>query len=223
MNGRLSALIADDDEFFRQSVQAILQKRFGFSDVVQCGSLDEAVEALSSNEFVSFALFDLMMPGMQSPGNLKAVRECFPNLRLVVASASEQRGDILHALEVGVHGYIAKRLGVSKLTEALDLILRGHILVPSSLSEIDPGATDLRAPAELASLSAESLSPRQSQVLQLLMQGKSNKEIARALKLGEGTVKVHLAALFRTLGVNSRSGAAALGAKVLSKTPQNVR
>lgn len=214
-----SALIADDDEFFRQSIEAILRKRFGFSQVVQCGSLDDAVEALGSHERISVALFDLMMPGMDSPANLKAVRECFPDLRVVVVSASEQRSDILRSLEVGVHGYISKRLGVSKLTEALELIQKGHILVPTALSEIGPdeieaGETTNTADADPAG-SAEKLTPRQRQVMELLVMGKSNKEIARALKLGEGTVKVHMAALFRTLGVNSRSRAAALGAGLL--------
>lgn len=217
--GRRSALIADDDEFFRAALSAILTKQLGFAKVVEAASLDEALEQLGTQEGISAAFFDLSMPGVQSPANLKAVRECFPGTRMAVVSGSRRRQDILLALEAGAHGYVPKGLGIKDLTAALRTILDGAIYVPPSLADLPANSeqsTDpLRPGSDNGGATASSLTARQRDVLGLLVQGKSNKEIARTLTLGEGTVKVHVAALFRNLGVNTRSGAAAAGVRLL--------
>lgn len=217
--GRRSALIADDDEFFRAALSAILMKQLGFAQVFEAASLDEALEQLGTQEGISAAFFDLSMPGVQSPANLKAVRECFPDTRMAVVSGSKRRYDILLALEAGAHGYVPKSLGIKDLTAALRTILEGAIYVPPSLADLPANseeATDLLRPdnSSNANASASGLTARQRDVLGLLVEGKSNKEIARTLTLGEGTVKVHVAALFRNLGVNTRSGAAAAGVRL---------
>ncbi|HEX2136828.1 MAG TPA: response regulator transcription factor [Microvirga sp.] len=213
-----TALVADDDEFFRVALSTILTKQLGFSKVIETASLDEALDRLAEPSKVSVALFDLAMPGVQSPANLRAVRECFPSTIVAVVSGSSRRRDILLALEAGVHGYIPKSLGITELANALRTILGGTIYVPSSLAELptDDQSTEAGFDALSSRGGPLSLTPRQRDVLQLLVQGKSNKEIARALKLGEGTVKVHMAALFRTLDVSTRSAAAVAGAKLLA-------
>jgi len=214
------ALIADDDEFFRMALSAILTERLGFSEVVQTASLDEAIEKLSARANVSLALFDLAMPGMESPANLRAVRDCFEKLRVAVVSGSKRRQDILAALEAGVHGYVPKGLGVVELAHALQQIVDGVIYVPPSIAVLPLAEGEPeKAGDRLTSLSNSTLSaltPRQRGVLALLVKGQSNKAIARELKLGEGTVKVHMAALFRNLGVKSRTAAAVAGGKLLS-------
>ena len=213
------ALVADDDEFFRMAIKSILVQRFGVSEVVEVGSLDEAVERLGERGDITIALFDLAMPGMQGPANLGAVRETFPEILVAMVSGSRRRQDILTALQAGAHGYIPKGMGVDELTHALKTILEGAIYVPPLLAEI-PSAEELallhpeidrRAAPEVLTR----LTPRQHDVLELLVQGRSNKEIARQLDLGEGTVKIHLAALFRNLGVRNRSMAAVAGAQLL--------
>jgi DNA-binding NarL/FixJ family response regulator len=108
-------LIADDDEFFRMALRSILQAKLGFSQVIETASLDEAVECLSGSDRADLALFDLAMPGMASAASLRAVRECFPELKIAVVSASSRRSDILQALEAGVHGYVPKSLGANDL------------------------------------------------------------------------------------------------------------
>jgi DNA-binding NarL/FixJ family response regulator len=214
-----AALIADDDEFFRMALATILTAKLKFSEVIQAGSLDEAVEKLSARSDISLALFDLAMPGMESPANLRAVRDCFEKLRVAVVSSSRNRRDVLSALEAGVHGYVPKGLGVAKLVHALQLIVDGEIYVPPSIA-ILPSATQEQssAPREATSPPKSALTvltPRQRGVLALLVEGKSNKAIARDLKLGEGTVKVHMAALFRSLGVKTRTAAAVAGGQLL--------
>jgi DNA-binding NarL/FixJ family response regulator len=211
-------LIADDDAYFRMAVGAILTRQLGFSQVIEAASLDEAIESLGENGDACAALFDLSMPGMETPTNLRAVRECFPNARIAVISGSNSRRDILLALEAGVHGYMLKSLSIAELTAALQTIFAGNIYVPPSLAEVPPHQErPLSSSAEKAEAeapgSSHALTQRQQDVLDLLVQGKSNKEIALALKLGEGTVKIHLAAIFRHFGVNNRAAAAVAGAR----------
>lgn len=211
-------LVADDDAYFRMAVSAILNRHFGFSEIIEAGSLDEALDALSEHPDTYAALFDLSMPGMRAPTHLRTVRECFPNARVAVISGSASRRDILLALEAGVHGYMLKSLSISDLTGALQAVFNGGIYVPPSLADISSAPSDtvfqkaeeeMPPPAEAVS----PLTPRQRNVLDLLVQGKTNKEIALALGLGEGTVKIHMAAIFRYFGVNNRAAAAVAGAR----------
>jgi len=211
-------LIADDDAYFRVAVGAILTRQLGFSHVMEAGSLDEALECLGGNSSVCAALFDLSMPGMTTPTDLRSVRESFPQARVAVISGSSSRRDILLALEAGVHGYMPKSLSVTELTRALQTVFDGSLYVPSSLADVDALSEDAMANGPEWT-EAEAMDPahiltrRQQDVLDLLIQGKSNKEIASALKLSEGTVKIHLAAIFRHFGVNNRAAAAVAGAR----------
>ncbi|WP_445502898.1 LuxR C-terminal-related transcriptional regulator [Microvirga sp. G4-2] len=222
-------LIADDDAYFRMAVGAILIRQFGFSEIIEAGSLDEALERLGEHPNIGVALFDLSMPGMRTPTNLRTVRECFPDTRVAVISASSNRRNILLALEAGVHGYMLKSLSITDLAAALQTIFDGGIYVPPCLADISGTPVDAteeepQKAAEKTEPSAPEpepehgepispLTPRQQDVLDLLVQGKTNKEIALALGLGEGTVKIHMAAIFRYFGVNNRAAAAVAGAR----------
>ncbi len=213
-----TAVVADDHELFRVALSSILRTRLGFAQVVETASLDQALDRLVETQ-ATLALFDLNMPGMETSSSLLAVRECFPDVRVAVVSGSTERRDILLALEAGVHGYVPKTLGIEEIAAALRMVLDGWIYVPPSLAQIRDGAEaplsrqpmPMRDPG--ASETPTSLTPRQREVLAMLTQGRSNKEISRGLGLGEGTVKVHMAALFRALGVQSRAAAAAIGAR----------
>lgn len=206
------ALVADDDAYFRMAVGSILTRQLRFSDVIEASSLDEALDVLGENATSTAALFDLSMPGMRTPANLRVVRECFPHLRVAVVSGSQSRRDILLALEAGVHGYVLKSLSVTELTSALRHIFDGGIYVPPSLADISSEAGEPTIDRG-GKTSVSPLTLRQRDVLELLVQGKSNKEIALTLDLGEGTVKIHMAAIFRYFGVNNRAAAAVAGAR----------
>jgi DNA-binding NarL/FixJ family response regulator len=212
------ALTADDDEFYRSALTFILSKHLGFSEVIETGSFDEALEQLAARTNVSLALFDLQMPGMDSPGSLRTVREFFPDTRIAMISSSKSRSDILMALEAGAHGYVSKGHSMAEITEILQKIMDGWIYVPPFVADLpsDPdGSLFLQERSHRQIGDVSLLTPRQKQVLDLVIEGKSNKEIARALNLSDGTIKVHMAALFKNLGVNSRSAAAAAGARHL--------
>lgn len=215
-----TALIADDDEYFRMALATILSERLGFGAVIETASFDEAVERLQQVDGVSLAIFDLSMPGIDSPAALRAIRESFDVARLVVVSASRSRDDVLASLQAGAHGFVSKCQGAGELESALRRILAGMLYVPSTLAvlDTDSGSAVDGPPASAHPQTGQPrLTPRQRDVLDMLVEGKSNKEIARALELGPGTIKVHLSALFRNLGVANRAAAAVAGVRLLQR------
>ena len=212
-------LVADEDAYFRVALSAILNRYCGFTDIVEAASFDEALQCLGENADISAAIFTLSTPGTTASTNLRVVRECFPNARVAVISGSSSRRDILLALEAGVHGYMLKSLSITDLVAALRTVFDGGIYVPASLADIPVTSSGLAAEEQTKTVPAEpsaaegTLTPRQRDVLDLLIQGKTNKEIAIALGLGEGTVKIHMVAIFRFFGVNNRAAAAVAGAR----------
>jgi DNA-binding NarL/FixJ family response regulator len=241
-SGKRVGLVADHDPYFRVAAAAILTQHFGFSELIEASSLDDVLERLTENDQVEAALLDLTMPGMRTPTNLRAIRECFPKARIIVISTYNSRQEILSALEAGIHGYMLKSLPVADLVRALRTVFEGGVYVPPCLADISPSLIEVQLPTNqqpeatpaVASMPSTSiavvqstsqvhaLTARQRDVLDLLVQGKSNKEIALALKLGEGTVKIHMAAIFRYFGVNNRAAAAVAGARPYPNRPRGV-
>jgi DNA-binding NarL/FixJ family response regulator len=208
------AIVADDHELMREALRLVLTMRLGFAQAITVSSFDEALEQLTATPGVSLALFDLHMPGLENAASVGAVRECFPDVRVAMVSGSTDRQDILQALEAGVHGYIPKALSTDEICEALRSILDGHVYVPATLPDIRRAGGPRPKPAA-ASDELSRLTRRQREVLELITEGKSNKEIARALRLGEGTVKIHVAAVLQALSVPNRSAAAVAGTRML--------
>lgn len=215
-----TALIADDDAYFRMALKSILLK-IGFQNVIETESLDAAIDKLTEIDGkVSISLFDLGMPGISSPASLRAVKEVYPNMKIAIVSGSNKKSDILSALETGVNGYVPKGLGPSKLSAALEQILGGSIFVPLSMTETtsygDDFSVSTSSEKEQKQL-LEKLTPRQKDVLEALVQGKPTKQIANDLGLSEGTIKIHLKALYKTLNVKNRSAAAVAGTKIFGE------
>jgi DNA-binding NarL/FixJ family response regulator len=207
---RTVALVADDHELFRSGFSIMLKRDCGFGEVIETNTLDEALQVLGERVDITFATLDLAMPGMQSALSLQSVREIFPDLCVAVVTGSRRREDILAALAAGAHGYVLKSWSATEIAEAIQTILSGRIFVPRSLAEL-PREDFSQAVRNFAlpTTPAVHLTQRQQEVLHLIRNGKSNKEIARLLNLTESTVKVHTNGLYRALGVRNRSGAAA--------------
>lgn len=200
----IRALIADDHELFRSGLKQLLLDALDAEDVREAETLDDAIEMLTSDGAGDLVLVDLRMPGMSGAEALAALRDGFPDAKVAVVSAIEDRNEIFAALGAGVHGYILKSLPAAEIAEAIRGILRGNIYVPSTIQKRDPGA-----PVEAAPVNADKLTTRQKEVLQELLKGRSSKEIARTLDIAEGTVKIHLAAIYRAVGVRTRAEAIA--------------
>ncbi|MGE0740481.1 MAG: response regulator [Hyphomonadaceae bacterium] len=205
----LRALIADDHELFRSGLKQLLIDSLGAEDVREAETLDQAIEMLTNDGAGDLILMDLRMPGMSGADDLAALRDGFPDAKVAVVSAWEDRNEILAALQVGVHGYIPKSLPSAEIASAIQSILDGRIFVPPALGKREPGRIEAPAPSANSAAAQEKLTGRQKEVLNELLKGQASKEIARTLDIAEGTVKIHLAAIYRAIGVRTRAEAIA--------------
>ena len=201
----IQALIADDHELFRSGMKQLLIDILRAEDVREAETMDRALEILTNDGAGDLILVDWRMPGMSGAESLAALRDGFPEAKVAVISAWEERADILAALGAGVHGYIPKSLPSSQIAAALEGILEGRIFVPPAMGKREGGVGDSASPK----LDHDKLTLRQRDVLIELLKGQASKEIARTLDIAEGTVKIHLAAIYRALGVRTRAEAIA--------------
>jgi DNA-binding NarL/FixJ family response regulator len=203
----LSVLIADDHELFRSGLKQLLVDELGADIVREAETFDQAVEILTNEGAGDLILVDLRMPGMSGAEALAALRDGFPDAKVAVVSAWEERPEIFSALSAGVHGYIPKSLPSAEIADAIRSVLDGRIFVPPAIGRREPGQIPAVATAQIDA--AERLTIRQKDVLGELVKGRASKEIARSLNIAEGTVKIHLAAIYRALGVRTRAEAIA--------------
>ena len=203
----MKVLIADDHGLYRAGLGLLLKDRMGVSEVIETGTLDEALDLLAHHQGIKLALFDLSMPGMGGPESLAAVKATYPDAYVGVISASEDRANVLKCVSTGLSGYIPKSLSDDEIAKALELMLSGYIFVPPFMiaSTPVPSQAPAEAPRPAPVSQLETLTPRQRDVLGYILQGRSNKEIARKLDIAEGTVKIHLAALFGHFGAHNRT------------------
>lgn len=166
--------------------------------------LDDCLQQLQAQPDMDLLLLDLNMPGMQGPASVQEVIRAHPQLPVVILSAAEDQEEVKTLLNSGVSGYIPKSSSPQVMLSAIQLILAGGIYVPPQLLRRD---TLKPFPDRPGRMPDPAFTERQLNVLRLLAEGKPNKQICRELGLGEGTVKTHLAAIFRTLDVCNRTEA----------------
>jgi DNA-binding NarL/FixJ family response regulator len=179
------------------------------TNFIEADTLDEALEKCSQELIPDLILLELSAPGVEGNAGLRIMRQRLPAVPIVALSASRRRADVLAAIESGANGFIPRTASARVLLSALRLVLSGEIYVPSLLFA-DRGAAD-PAPEPVAGPSFQgdlaSLTARQREVLLHLVEGRSNAEIARAMTIELNTAKNHIKAIFRTLGVRSRTEA----------------
>jgi DNA-binding NarL/FixJ family response regulator len=198
-------LIADDHTLFLEGLRLQLEAHDPSMQVQEAADFDTVFEQVRQTGPPDLVLIDLAMPGMDWRQALPLLRKHCPDAPVVVVSASDARDDILAALNCGAAGYIPKSSPGKVMLRALELVLSGGIYVPPEvLSWVERGG---KPAATSETAAARSLTPRQIEVLSLMAKGQSNKMIARTLKLAEGTVKLHVAAILKALGVGNRAHA----------------
>lgn len=214
----MKILIADDHELFRDGLRHVLDQLGGPLSIVEASNFAEAIAAVEREKDIDIVLLDLTMPGMTWSEGLQRLKDLLgENVPLIVLSASDDRRHVLQAVNMGAAGFIPKTSSSRVMLSALKLVLSGGVYLPPALLE-QGGGLDGAGP--MASENAVSfLTPRQREVLALLGQGKSNKEIARVLQLAEGTVKLHVTAILKALNVNNRTRAVVAASQLGLTTP----
>lgn len=203
----MRALVADDHELFRLGVSHLLAREFCDAEIVEAASLEEARACMRPPSPLDLLIFDLNMPGVDGVDSIAALGETCPDAKLVILSASEGRFEVGNALAAGIDGYVPKSLTAPEIAAALRQVMGGAIYVPLSVTKRISSYGS--APRNGGNDIFAAMTERQRHVLQELMRGKTSKEIGRALDIAEGTVKIHLAAIFKALGARTRNDAIA--------------
>lgn len=211
----MKILLADDHDLFRAGLGMVLNELGEGTQLVQAANLTDAMQCAHAESDLDLALLDLKMPAMNGVDGLQQFCTQFPEVPVIIVSGSDDLSDVHQALGNGAAGYIHKSTTPSVMLSALRLVLAGGIYVPPQAMRQEPARTAALAATQAKGVGENRLTARQLEVLRLLALGKPNKLIARELDLSEGTVKIHLSAIFRVLDVNNRTEAV-LAAQQLS-------
>ena len=233
----MKILIADDHRLVIEAVKAKLSELGAGIEFVLALSVDELLAGATDD--LDLALIDLNMPGADGQAHIDEIRRRHPAVPVIVLSGYEDPSIMRSALERGVLGFIPKAYSPDVMLSAVRLVLAGGVYVPPMmLTALPPGIVAGVSPSSAAAGEPFArgggnggggtqtlehlrsvLTERQVEVLQLLSQGKPNKLIGRSLGISEGTVKIHLAAIFRPLNVRNRTEAV-VAAQALTEAQQ---
>jgi DNA-binding NarL/FixJ family response regulator len=221
----MKVLLIDDHPLILQALQSVIQGLGSDTTVVGAGSARAARETLKADPDFDLVLLDLQLGDADGFDVLVEFRSKYPALPVVVVSASDRTSDVIRAIDLGAMGFVPKRASNDTLFEALHMVMSGGIYVPPMTMGSEPPAPKpegdtvpsvlrvLREQSQDSGFQQQSplatlgLTPRQTEVLALLLKGHPNKLIARELNVSVETVKDHVAAVLRTLNVSSRTQA----------------
>lgn len=201
----MRVLIADDHPLYREAVARQVTRLLPDASVEEAASMDEATAKADAARPGLF-VFDYYMPGM-SAAAVTQLTEKFPDVPILVLSGGASGTEVQAVLQAGARGFLSKTATPEQFTHTIHLLLAGGTSVPPEVL-LSGARTPEGAPPWLAALT-----PRETDVLRATARGLSNKEIARELELAEVTIKLHLSAVFRKMGVRSRTEAAMMAVK----------
>ena len=201
-------LLIDDHALFREGLQELLTRR-GIETVSAAGNGESGIE-LATRLQPDIILLDIRMPGMNGLEVLRRLRQADLNMPVVMLTTSNEENDLVECLRNGAQGYLLKDMDPGDLINALMDIVKGQTVVAPHLAQLlarvvqgHPGESSEANPFD-------QLTPRENEILGLLAEGQSNKVIAQNLGISDGTVKLHVKAILRKLGLHSRVEAAVL-------------
>src|SRR5215468_844315 len=206
-------LVVDDHVLIREALRGVLREVKGDAVVLEASSCSQAMAVIAQHPNLDLILLDLNLPDRDGFSVLTELGERYPAISVVVLSAQQDRGSVVRALDLGALGFIPKSGQREVMLRALELVFAGGVYIPPEiLAHDEPSARqrDEKQPAtKRPSVSPADLglTERQVEVLWLMMQGKSNKAICRALYLAEPTVKNHVTAILKALEVSNRTEA----------------
>ncbi|WP_298725816.1 response regulator transcription factor [uncultured Ferrovibrio sp.] len=198
----LTIIIADDHPLVREALGQALRQAMNGVVIVGAANLDEARAALDEHDSVDLLILDLDMPGMDGFVGLASVRASYPAVPVAIVSSTREPAVMRRAIEFGAAAFVPKSAALETIASALQSVLDGEVWLPPEMM----GDDESSVPDDFARRVSE-LTPQQLRVLTLLSQGKLNKQIAHELSVGEATVKAHVTAILKKLGVRSRTQA----------------
>lgn len=200
-------LIADDHPLFRSALQQALTLGLGNGvRLSEAASIAELEAQLTRTSDWDLVLLDLNMPGAYGFSGLVLLRGQYPQLPVVMISAQEDAAVVARSREFGASGFIPKSSSLETIQEAVQVVLDGDVWWPANIQD----AVYVSPEAKAASEGLASLTPQQFRVLTMVCDGLLNKQIAYELSVSEATIKAHVTAIFRKLGVRTRTQAALL-------------
>jgi DNA-binding NarL/FixJ family response regulator len=211
----MNILVGDDHLLFREGLCRLLAQMDPEAQFIEAGTFPEVVALCSRGTSFNLVLLDLQMPGWPGFSGLQQICGLMTGVPVVIISASESQADVRAALDAGAAGYIPKSSSVKIMLSALNLVFSGGVYLPPAAIHASQG-TVASGPSPVPAVSQGNAGPsgsmpvltqRQREVLRCLRDGKSNKQIAYDLNLSEGTVKIHVTAVMRALGVRNRTQA----------------
>jgi two-component system nitrate/nitrite response regulator NarL len=206
----MRVLLIDDHALVRKGIEELLQSR-GVQVVASVGSGEEGVRRARELP-ADLVLLDVKMPGMNGVETLRALRAAGVRAPVVMLTMSREDADLAAALRAGAQGYLLKDIEPEELVPALETALAGNNVVArelvGSLARIVGGKAAPQPAAPRPAAPFAELTPREREILECIADGMSNKMIARALDITDGTVKLHVKAILRKLGMRSRVEAA---------------
>jgi two-component system, NarL family, response regulator DevR len=200
-------LLVDDHEVVRLGLKSLLERHPQFEVVGEASSAREAMEQVAALK-PDVVLMDIRLPGTSGIEACEEIVDKYPNTRVIMLTSYAEDEMLFSAIRAGASGYILKQIGSSELVKALEAVSRGEAL-------LDPAVTQRvfqevrRAVKEEEASAFAHLSQQEKHVLLLVSEGKTNREIAKSLFLGEGTVRNYVSSILSKLGVNNRAEAAA--------------
>lgn len=207
MDSAYTLLIADDHPLFRAALHQALALSVSSAELFEADSLDSLLQLLEQHPDPDLLLLDLKMPGANGFSGLQTLRQRYPLLPIVVISASDDPAIIQQVRQHGALGFIPKSAQLSVLIDAIGQALAGDTIFPADLDSLAPQPDPL---ARILQERLSSLTAQQQRVLEMLSAGLLNKQIAYDLNVSEATVKAHMTAIFRKLGVKNRTQAVIL-------------
>jgi DNA-binding NarL/FixJ family response regulator len=196
VTAEIRVLVAEDHALVREGVVSLLRGEPGIQVVAEAANGAQAVEAYRKHK-PDVALLDLRMPHLNGAEVITQLRREFPDGRFIVLTTYDSEEDIFRAFEAGIEGYILKGASSAELLSAIRTVHEGGKAIPSDIAQ-----------RGLARAMAPRLTGRETELLELVVRGRSNAEIARELSVSEHTVKNHLVHIFSKLGVTARTQAA---------------
>lgn len=213
----MKILLVDDHTLFRDGMRYVLQQLPEEVEIMEAGNFADGLKLAMQHPELDLALLDLNMPGSEGPISIRYFHQRYPHIPVVVVSGEEGRGYMEKVMDYGAMGFVCKSSSAAVMLSALNLVLSGGVYIPPQMlrqhdevAEKEPVAADRR----ILSTNEHGLTPRQMQVLMHIAAGLSNKEIAEAIHLAEGTVKIHVAAVYQTLRVSNRMEAVRVAEKL---------